>query len=309
MKLALVALVLLIHPAFAEWKDFRHLVVADDTSARTHSGVRITYLGTNGYLLEASGTTLLIDPYFSRARLGTAVFNTPIRSSPVWVAWGLQQLPKKKIDGILVTHGHFDHLLDAPEIARRTGAKLLASPTSVALAQGAGLPAGQGHAMDYAETYRIGRAKITALAASHDRLFGCCVPFPGEIAVPPQNAPRRPAHWICGEPLAFLIEVDGRRIYVDSGGTSAVLPPPQRRPIDLAIVGVALADSRRRLPQALARLRPRYFLPSHQDDFFRPLDRGFVFGAMTDFPHVQRTAKDFPARLILLDYFQPWTLR
>lgn len=109
--------------------------------------------------------------------------------------------------------------------------------------------------------------------------------------------------------MAYLIELNGRRIYIDSGGTSAVLPPPQRQRVDLAILGVALPDSRRRLPATLARLRPRYFLPSHQDDFFRPLDKGFVFGAMTDFPQVLRTAQPIPTRLILLDYFRPWTLK
>src|SRR5262249_27557487 len=115
------------------------------------------------------------------------------------------------------------------------------------------------------------------------------------------------ADWICGEPLAFLIEVNGQRIYLDSGGTPAQLPPNEH--VDLAILGMALPDSRARLGPALARLQPRYFLPSHQDDFFRPLSAGFQFGALTDFPRVQHDfALQNRGRLILLDYFRPWTL-
>jgi len=105
-----------------------------------------------------------------------------------------------------------------------------------------------------------------------------------------------------------LIEVNGQRIYVDSGGTPAQLPPNDR--VDLAIVGVALPDSRTRLRAALERLQPRYVLPSHQDNFFRPLSAGFQFGPLTDFPRVQREcAQQNGGRLILLDYFRPWTLR
>jgi hypothetical protein len=104
-----------------------------------------------------------------------------------------------------------------------------------------------------------------------------------------------------------LIEVNGQRIYIDSGGTPAQLPPNER--VDLAILGMALPDSRARLTTALARLQPRYVLPSHQDDFFRPLTAGFQFGPLTDFPFVQReSAQQNRSRLILLDYFRPWTL-
>ena len=80
------------------------------------------------------------------------------------------------------------------------------------------------------------------LAATHDRLFGK-VPFDEShsLTAPPQRA----ADWICGDPLAFLIEVNGHRIYIDSGGTPAQLPPNER--VDLAILGMALPDSRERL--------------------------------------------------------------
>jgi hypothetical protein len=74
-------------------------------------------------------------------------------------------------------------------------------------------------------------------------------------------------------------------------------------------MGMALPDSRARLTAALDNLEPRYFLPSHQDNFFVPLDAGFQFGTLTDFSRVQRDcARANHGRLILLDYFRPWTL-
>ena len=184
----------------------------------------------------------------------------------------------------------------------KTGAPLIASASSVDLAKRAG--ASSGDAAKSGDVRQIGPWKIRVLSATHDRLFGK-VPFdqPHSQTGPPQRA----ADWICGEPLAFLIEVNGQRIYIDSGGTPAQLPPNEH--VDLAILGMALPDSRARLSAALAHLQPRYILPSHQDDFFRPLSAGFQFGSLTDFPFVQREcAKQNRSRLILLDYFKPWTL-
>src|SRR5262249_38332487 len=165
--------------------------------------------------------------------------------------------------------------------------------------------ASSGDAVKPGDMRRIGPWKIRVLPATHDRLFGK-VPFdrPASQARPP---PQRAVDWICGEPLAFLIEVNGQRIYIDSAGTPAQLPPNER--MDLAILGMALPDSRARLHAVLERLQPRYFLPSHQDNFFRPLSAGFQFGPLTDFPRVQREcAQRNRWRLILLDYFRPWTL-
>ncbi len=80
--------------------------------------------------------------------------------------------------------------------------------------------------------------------------------------------------------------------------------------MDLAILGVALPDSRARFTATVRALRPRFTLPSHQDNFFAPFARGFAFGPLTDFRFVIRTQQQqqLPGKLILLDYFRPWTI-
>ena len=288
---------------------WRELVVADPGGVRKADGIRVTYLGVNGYLLEAGGRGLLVDPYFTRVPLGAVAFNAPIASDPKLVAEALVPLPRR-IDAMLVTHGHFDHLLDAPEIMHSTGARLVGSATAVNLVTAHGLSPMRCAVVAPGDVLRLGPWKVRVLGAEHDRLLWM-TPFPGEKTAPAPR-PKRPTDWVMGEPLAFLIEAAGQRIYIDSGGMpGADLPPADIAPVDLAIVGTALADSRRRLAPLLRALRPRYLLPSHQDDFFRPLARGFSFGLLSGFPAVQRAsaAGQLPGRLILLDYYRPWTLR
>ena len=161
--------------------------------------------------------------------------------------------------------------------------------------------------MRHGDVRRIGPWTIRVLAAEHDPLLGS-VPLPGE-RLQPGAPPRKPSDWVLGEPLAFLIEAAGQRIYIESGGVPGTLPPEMK--VDLAILGVALPDARRHFAPAVRRLQPRFTLPSHQDDFFQPFDRGFIFGKLTDFPEILRTwqREQLPGKIILLDYFRPWTLR
>ena len=301
-------LLLSVTPALAGLGKYSHLIKADPASAPSappRSGVRITYLGTNGYLLESRDTVLLVDPYFSRqSLLRTALKQEPIRATNLINQWTREH---PKIDAVLVTHGHIDHLYDVPPIARATGATLIASATSVRLARSAGLPANQTRPARAGARIRVKGASIRVLPAVHDRVFGV-TPFTGPPAHLP---PRKIDHWVLGEPLAFLVEIGGKRVFINSGGRGDQPLTLNTAPVDLAIVGVASPDAIDAFSSTIAQLKPRYILPSHQDDFFRPLRNGFVFLPLTDFPAVRRAATAAAPRgqLILLDYFKPWTLR
>lgn len=73
--------------------------------SRPHALMKITYIGHATLLLEIGGATILTDPNFDSA-LGFAIGSRLKRVSAPGIA--LNALPK--LDAILVTHAHVDHL-------------------------------------------------------------------------------------------------------------------------------------------------------------------------------------------------------
>jgi L-ascorbate metabolism protein UlaG (beta-lactamase superfamily) len=72
--------------------------------------MKVTYYGQSCIVAEAGGKTLLFDPFIRGNELARHV-----------------DIAKIKADYILITHGHGDHLADAAEISKSTGASLIAN--------------------------------------------------------------------------------------------------------------------------------------------------------------------------------------
>lgn len=272
-------------------------------------GVSITYLGVNGYLLRSGDTSILVDPYFSRFPLRKIALNAPLEPNREAIAYIREKanLPAH-IDAYLVTHCHFDHLYDVPTLQKELGGKVIVSRTGYHLCVASGVDPGDIIPTSLGNVHRIGNATIEVLPASHDIVLGK-VPYKGTIdePFPPGSKPGRVKDWKLGTPMAFVIEMGGQRLYVESGGIVGSTPPVQN--LDLAILGVGVGKTDRYV-DAVRTLKPRYVLPSHQDDFFTQASSGFHFNPLANFPAIVTAEKteNLPGELVLMEYFNTWTL-
>lgn len=266
----------------------------------------VTYLGVNGYLLRSGGTTILVDPFFSRIPLREVLLNAPVSPSPQALASARRAgaIPDR-VDAFLVTHSHFDHLFDVPPLQAELGGRIVTSETGAFLCEAAGAARSAVLPSQPGDIHQFGGARVRVLPARHDLVLGT-LPYPGLITEPLPAPPSRARDWRLGTPLAFLVEMGGRRVYIESGGVAG--SPPAVSDVDLAIVGTAVGDGNGRYAEAVRALNARHVLPSHQDNFFNPLESGFHFSALSDFPRIRSIHRgaNLPGRLVLMDYFHTW---
>src|SRR5687767_8513497 len=96
--------------------------------------VSLTWLSVTNWLLEAGGTRILFDGYVTRLdrRIvnadGTSHGRATIdRTTLARIAEAV--IPNRRLDWVLVGHGHWDHALDAPGWATLTNARIGGSRT------------------------------------------------------------------------------------------------------------------------------------------------------------------------------------
>src|SRR5580704_17197316 len=98
--------------------------------------VRVRWLGTAGFAIEHRGHVVLIDPYLTRASLGRCI------ASPLHSDLSAIRRWTPRADAIVAGHTHFDHVLDVPDIALSTGARVFGSRSAAALCRARAVPEG-----------------------------------------------------------------------------------------------------------------------------------------------------------------------
>ncbi len=118
------------------------------TGRCTPSPMKVTYYGHSCFLVEVADAKLLFDPF--------------IRPNPLAAAVNVEAIPA---DYILLSHGHFDHVADAGEIARRTGATLIANFEIIQWFAAQGLE--KGHPMNLGGGYKFPFGRVKLVPAIH----------------------------------------------------------------------------------------------------------------------------------------------
>ena len=191
---------------------------------------KLKYLGHSAFYLEGNGLKALIDPFLS--------------GNP----WNVASAGDfTDINFIFVTHGHGDHLGDAINIAKNTGATIVSVYEIGVYCSSKGAKT---HNMHIGGTYSFpfGRVKLTP--AAHGSSF-----VEGDEII------------YLGNPCGFIIEVDGKNIY-HAGDTGLIADMEllgKNETIDVALLPIGGNFTMDPIDASIAAelIKPKTAIPMH----------------------------------------------
>lgn len=126
----------------------------------------VRFTGTSTLLFSDGETAWMVDGWFSRFG-ARELLRGEIAPDPEAIELGLARNGSPRLAVVIPVHSHFDHAMDSPEVARRTGAILLGSPSTANIARGVGLPEAQIRLAVDREPVAFGRFEITLIETRH----------------------------------------------------------------------------------------------------------------------------------------------
>ena len=177
-----------------------------------------------------------------------------------------------RVTAIAISQSHYDHLLDAPAFAQRTGATLIGSKSTAAIAAAEGLPPNQIQVAEYREPMRFGKFTITLLESKH-AYRGRGVTWEGEI---PDGIrlPAKAKDYKMGGAYGVVVTHDDAGTLVHHGSAAWVEGMYEGVEAEVVILGLALHTDAPGYVRAIAdETGARRVIPSHWDNFFRSFDK------------------------------------
>lgn len=258
----------------SERDDGQALAELERRPAGLPPGLEVEWLGVSGYRLTYEGRTIFIDPYLSRVPLRSLLLRRPTLPDPA----ALDRFVRApgEVVGVLVGHTHFDHAVDAPEISRRFGCPAYGSDSLQRLMALHGLAERAVEVEPY-RTYELGPFEVSFTPSAHSKLLlGLAVPYDGDLTCEHLDG-LSPGAYRCGQVWGISIRVAGALLY-HQGSANLVDDAVRESGVDVFLAGVAgrgfTSDYWKRI---LPLLEPRTVVPTHYDNFFRPLGERMEF--------------------------------
>ncbi len=234
----------------------------------------IQWLGTAGFKIQTQAASFLTDPYLSRNK--EALPRQPLTPKDLAPA-----------SHIFISHGHFDHLMDIPRIARHTGACVVCSPTAAHTLTDMGMDPERiiSVAKDGFEI-EFGDVKAKAFYSRHvrfdTRLLITTLARTGRKT--PEILPLF-LNFPCGQVLSWRFESEDKSLHFfgSGGSTDRELKGLSSHPVDVLLLPLQghsrICDLTFRYVRIL---NPKLVIPHHQDDFYPPVSRTVDIKPFTD---------------------------
>ena len=178
----------------------------------------------------------------------------------------------RRADFVLITHTHFDHVLDAPYIALKTHATVIGTESTENVMRAYSVPEEQLITVRGGEDYEFGAFSLKVIPSIHSSLdhkrYFSSATAPAGMKAPLTLEQMHPE----GGTLAYLIRFNGHQILV-FGGMNYIEREIEGLEPDVAVVGAnssrkEIYDYSGRLMRALH--YPAIVLPTHWDNFLAP---------------------------------------
>lgn len=240
--------------------------------------LKLKYFGGAGWQMSNGKTTILIDPYLSRVKLGDSPSNSKddprknyYKDDYFQSDTALIDKIITKADYILVHHSHLDHLGDVPYIAKKTGATVIATETSCKILKAYGIADEKLLTVRGGEDYQFDGFSVKIIPSIHSALNDKHY-FDSRTHEKELKAPLKLKDFIEGGSLMFYVRLDNRKI-LTAGSMNFLEKEVQGLKPDIIFPGVNF--SRLEIYKYTERLLtatnfPKTIIPTHWDNFRVP---------------------------------------
>lgn len=245
--------------------------------------VTARYYGTSTLLFDDGSTKIFIDGFFTRPdSVLDIVLGGDVEPDEQLIERVIAEDMIGRVAAVVVVHSHYDHAMDAPVVAAKTGAMLLGSRSTANVGRGWGLPDDRMRVPTPGTPTRYGDFTITLLESKH-------VPLPfasdtiGKIITEPLVPPAPATDYYEGGSYSVLIEhpIGTALVQGSAGWKDGELAGKKA---DVVFLGIGLLGKqppeyrREYMTQTVAAVDADLVIPIHYDDFTHP------FGELVPMP-------------------------
>lgn len=240
--------------------------------------LQLKYLGAAGWEMKSGGLVVLVDPYISRIKYGAGrdvkddrkrFADSDLLASDTKLIDALVT----KADYILIHHAHPDHILDVPYIAKKTGARVLGTATSINILRAYGVAEEQLYTVQGGEDYQFDGFSVRVVPSLHSALvekrYSDTRRHGSDL-----KAPLRLLDLIEGGSLMFLCRFPGREV-LTMGSMNFIEKELQGLQPEILLAGAGTSRSEiYKYTERLLTLTglPRIVIPTHWDNFYVTYD-------------------------------------